>query len=229
MEYLPPSSPSRQDISQEKPTISMPPFQKKQPPPSRTRKRSCSAVGWIFWAILFAAVGFGTGYLLLPHVSADAVTQAVIAHLPHTDTPLSAVFLRLLAPCIPIGLLLFSAALTGFSSTLISLVLCLRGLIEGFTLSAIVAIVSGAIPCPAVFSQNHLLLFFSLWTALRWGIRLYLAVSARRTATQYFSAFHENPKDAKPLVMRHLAHSLGAFLVAAAGCLIYGICLLHFV
>ena len=228
MEHLPPSSNER-DLSQEKPLISIPLPSTKDSAFVRPKKRRGSPAGWVFWALLFAVLGFGAGHFLIPCVPSDTVAQMLEAHIPHADTPLSIVFLRLLASAVPTGLLLFSAALTGFSGTLISLVFCLRGLIEGFSIYALFGVMTGTIPPPAIRFSQRLLLCFILWTALRWIIRFCLAVSARRTATAYFSADKDTPAAMRPLLMRHLAYSLGGFLAAAVGCLFYSICLLHFV
>ncbi len=229
MEHLPPPSSHKQDLSKEKPFVSIPMPPQERPTSQRIQRKRYSSAGWIFWALLFSTAGFGMGYLLIPHTAPDTVAQILGAHLPLPDTPLSIVFLRLFASSVPAGLLLCSAALTGFSGTLISLVLCLRGFIEGFTVYTLTGVITGNIPCAAILFPKKLLLFFALWTALRWGIRLCLAVSARRTATEYFFAGKDTPAAMRPLLMRHLAYSLGGFLVAAVGCLAYSICLLHFV
>lgn len=228
MEHLPPSSNER-DIFQEKPLISIPIPSTKDFVFVRPQKRRGSPASWVFWALLFAALGFGTGHFLIPCVPADTVAQMLEAHIPRANTPLSIVFLRLLVSAVPTGLLLCSAALTGFSGTLISLVFCLRGLIEGFSIYALFGVMTGAILSPDIRFSQRLLLFFTLWTALRFCIRLCLAISARRTATAYFSADKDTPSAMRPLLMRHLAYSLGGFLAAAVGCLAYSICLLHFV
>ena len=228
MEHLPPSSHNRA-LSPEKPFVSIPVPPADHPVSFPPQKRRLSSVGWVFWALLFAVLGFGIGHFLIPHVPSDTVVQTLEAHLPSTDTPLSIVFLRLLVSSVPTGLLLCSAALTGFSGTLISLVFCLRGLIEGFSIYALFAMLKGTISSPAIRFSQRLLLFFILWTALRWVIRICLAVSARRTATAYFFASKDTPTAMRPLLMRHLAYSLGGFLAAAVGCLGYSICILHFV
>ena len=228
MEQLPPSStqPSRSSREETPVCIAIPQSLHSEAQP---RIKRVSAISWLFWSFVFAFAGCATAFILRPYVSADTVSATLQAHLPLPDTPLSLIFLQLLLPCIPTGLLLFAAALTGFSGTLISLVFCVRGFTDGYTFLILAAITAGMLPCPIPASPKNLLILFSCRTVLLWILRLYLSVSARKTAIQYFSRSQKRPTDLRLPMLRHLTRTLAAFLLAALVSLAYGIGLIYFV
>lgn len=176
------------------------------------------------WSFIFLAVGMILGYVILPLLPTDVSSQLLAAHLPEEGTSFHQVFLRLCVSCIPAGLLLSASGLTGFSKTVISLVLGLRGLSDGMAMAMLCLLTVGHLTVDKVYPFPWLLAAIGGWVLVRLVSRWLLAVSAHRTATEYYriSADQAHAARARPLVTKHLAVTLCCFLMVTLACLGYG-------
>ncbi len=176
------------------------------------------------WSLLFLAIGLLIGYALLPSsLPTDGISRLLAAHLPEKNTSFHLVFLRLCVSCLPAGLLLSASGLTGFSKTIISLVFCWRGLADGMAIAMLCLWTSGRLTLDQGCSFPWLPAALGGWVLVRLISRWLLAVSARRTATEYYriSGDQAHAVRARPLVIRHLTVTLWCFLMVTLACLGY--------
>ncbi len=179
--------------------------------------------------LLSLSAGALLGVWLLPYCPTQTIQNYLKVHLPYMAPSLPSVsfplqFLRLCLSCLPSFLLLCVAGMTSFCQSISVLVLCYRGVCEGYSLYlfgqlALERLLTDA--QPPQLSWTSVCLLYGGWVAIRCGIRFYLCLSSAHTSLHFFDPdkrLKEGQRGFSPLLMRHIRVSLISAMLGMMAC-----------